>query len=229
MVSADRGSVRLVWLCGNVGLVCFDCKCTVPLLSGATRHQTIDRQQLNMVLEQFVKRQTEAGIALSRDWLSEVALRVRDAWPIASSDPFTSEQTNCAALTMFRLWLCAQDNGSEDDATTTGSTGIAAAPIAQAVPRRGNWTAWGGKRPPASARPKTADRMRIMAKAVLGDIKLRRVWQEHARAKVELLKSLFDRGLITWQMAEAQQRKVLLELEATGVGRPVAFGYAYRI
>ena len=180
-----------------------------PFRTNTNRMNKKQRKRLNIVLTEFVERQSEAAHRGSRDWLINAASAHVKANAETDSEDSEDEE---------------EEEEEEDAGGVPGSTGAGddgeedSARPGHRDRHHGHHIAKRTRdKPNARPRPGTARRVRDMANAVQADESLHLVFREQAAAKLQLLKSLYDESLISAAIASARQEKVFQEMEKAGV------------
>ena len=180
-----------------------------PFRTNKNRMNKKQRKRLNIVLTEFVERQSEAAHRGSRDWLINAASAHVKANAETDSEDSEDEE---------------EEEEEEDAGGVPGSTGAGddgeedSARPGHRDRHHGHHIAKRTRdKPNARPRPRTARRVRDMANAVQADESLHLVFREQAAAKLQLLKSLYDESLISAAIASARQEKVFQEMEKAGV------------
>lgn len=182
------------------------------------------RKRLNIVLTEFLARQSEAAHRGARDWLISAA--TAHVVPASTGGSDSSDDDGGESLPG------SSESVTIDDDTASVRPGhrdrrlpaIAGGEAGQAAFRAGQ--AGGREPPPAKPRPGTAQRVRDMANSIQDDQGMHLVFREQAAAKLQLLRMLWEQNLITNTVASARQDKVLRELSTAGIS-PAGLGYRY--
>ena len=188
------------------------------------------RKRLNVVLTEFIARQSEAAHTGARDWLISAA--TAHVAPASADDTDDTDSD-------FSDGGEKLPGSSAGGSSATGGDAVAGRPghrdrtrlpplsggeAGQAAYRAGQ----GGRRelPPAKPRPGTARRVRDMANSVQVDQRMALVFREQAAAKLQLLRRLWEENLISNAIATARQSKILQELSTAGIS-PAGLGFRY--
>jgi hypothetical protein len=209
------------------------------------------RKRLNIVLTEFLSRQSETAHRGARDWLMNAASAHVAASVDTDSEDDDSDSDSGggggggdgdgsdgegegegAARDLPGSIVAPPSPGGEGamrpgHRDRTRLPPISGGEAGQAAYRASSaMAALRREPPPAKPRPGTAQRTRDMANAVQVDGAKTIVYREQAAAKLQLLRMLWEENIISNAIASARQEKVLAELRTVGIS-PAGLGYRY--